>query len=428
MYRQNEYTKTMNPQVKYFAILHTSKQTDYSDDKTLIFSELKNHFESDDFSKIEKEVVRISSHDHSYLLGYLGYDLKNSVEKLPEDKPFHIEIPRCWFGNFTKPEAYSNYQLPITNYQKPKIAYIKSNMSKMEYLQKVKKIQDYISAGDIYQANLTRKFYGEFESEVKPFEIFSRLNEISPAPYSAYIKIDDLHIISASPELFIRVDNEGNAVTCPIKGSAGKGQGVELSKSEKDISENLMITDLMRSDFSRSCVAGSVKVEKLFDVNEFKTISHMSSMIKGKLNFAHDGENNHTKMLSALSLIKNCFPPGSMTGAPKIRAMEIISETEKHQRGIYSGALGYFNLEAQELRNLGTKENNHEPSTMNHQQTLCEFSVVIRTLIIKGNKFEFQVGGGIIYDSNPEAEWQETMLKAKPIAESLGVFKEVNKI
>jgi para-aminobenzoate synthetase component 1 len=272
-------------------------------------------------------------------------------------------------------------------------------MTKAEYLNKVNKIQDYIKAGDIYQANLTRKFYGEFSVSVDPFNIYCELNRISPAPYSAFLKINDLFIISSSPELFIRVDNDGNAITCPIKGSAAKGQGKELSLSEKDRSENLMITDLMRNDFSRSCIPGSVKVENLFEVSEFENISHMYSTITGKLADKHN----------SIELIKNCFPPGSMTGTPKIHAIEICSELEKHKRGVYSGALGYFNL---------------APDA----KTISEFSVVIRTILIQGNKFEFQVGGGIVYDSQPEKEWQETMLKAQAISEVLGISNEIKAI
>ncbi len=381
----------MNPQAKYFGILHTSKKTSYTEGNTLIFSDLKTSFEADSFKALENNIDQLS---RNYLLGYLGYDLKNSIEKLPEDEDFFINTPKAWFGSFDKVEKKSSYQLPTTNYQLPKVSYIKSNMTKAEYLQKVEKVREYISAGDIYQANITRKFYGEFAQPVDAFSLYCKLNEISPAPYSAYLKIDDLHIISSSPELFIRVDAEGNAITCPIKGSAGKGEGAELAGSDKDRSENLMITDLMRSDFSHSCVPGSVKVDGLFEVDEFKTISHMHSTITGKLK---QGE-------TPLSLIKNCFPPGSMTGAPKIRSMEIISELEKHKRGIYSGVLGYF----------GSGQ--------------AEFSVVIRTIIIRGNKFEFQVGGGIIYESEPEKEWAETMLKARAIAEVLGVGEEIKKL
>jgi para-aminobenzoate synthetase component 1 len=155
-------------------------------------------------------------------------------------------------------------------------------------------------------------------------------------------------------------------------------------------------------------------VEDLFGVSEFRNISHMYSTITGRLDIETPSGRSGTQrmpdfpaMMKIISLIKNCFPPGSMTGAPKIRAMEICSELERHKRGIYSGILGYF-----------------DPGG----QTLCEFSVVIRTIIIQGNKFEFQVGGGIIYDSEPEKEWAETMLKAEAIAKVLGIGEKIKEL
>ena len=384
----------MNLQAKYFGILHTSKKTPYTDGKTLLFSNLNSSFTANSFEDVSKKLAGNGFH-----LGYFSYDLKNSIEKLPHDEDFFIKTPEAWFGNFKDIETRAEYKLPTQPYSVPKIKYLKSNMTKVEYLSKVSKIKEYIEQGDIYQANLTRKFYGEFEGDVDAYSIFCELNKVSPAPYSAYLKLDDTHIISSSPELFIRIESNGNAVTCPIKGSSKAGEGAELSISEKDKSENLMITDLMRNDFSRSCIAGSVKVKNLFEVSEFKNISHMYSTITGKIDAS-----DKTK---PIELLKNCFPPGSMTGAPKVHAMEIISDLEKHKRGIYSGALGYFNF-------------NKDAAT------LAEFSVVIRTIIIQGNKFEFQVGGGIIYDSVPEKEWAETMLKAQAIAGVLGVNKLVN--
>ncbi len=380
----------INPQDKISAILHTGRKTAYSDNRTLIFSGLKSSFIANDFSGIRNKLS-----PEARWLGYFSYDLKNSLEKLPHDQEFFITTPLSWFGEFNDIKTIESASLPKSKFKNPEVAYVRSNMSKAEYLNKVEKIREYIKNGDIYQANLTRKFYGEFKNECDAYQLFLKLNELSPAPYSAYIKIDDLHIISSSPELFLRVDESGNVITCPIKGSAGKGEGAKLKASDKDMAENLMITDLMRNDLSRACEIGSVKVDKLFEVDELKTISHMHSVITGKL----------AKGNTSLDLIKDCFPPGSMTGAPKIRAMEICSELEVHKRGIYSGILGYFD------------ENNS-----------CEFSVVIRTIMIKGNKFEFQVGGGITYASDAESEWNETMIKAKPMADALDIFDEIKEL
>jgi para-aminobenzoate synthetase component 1 len=282
----------------------------------------------------------------------------------------------------------------LKEYKTPDIKFIKSNMTKSEYLDKLVTVKSHIINGDIYQANLTRKFYGEFAKPIDPLAIFAKLNDLSPAPYASFIKSGEYYIISSSPELFIELDEAGRVMTCPIKGSSSSGDEnkLKLSESFKDKAENLMITDLMRNDLSRSCVTGSVKTEDLFATEGFKTINHMYSKIVGQLK----------KDQNILTLLKNIFPPGSMTGAPKIMAMEICNELEKNRRGVYSGCIGYI-----------------APNGS------AKLSVVIRTLIIKGNKFEFQVGGGIVYDSDPELEWQETMTKASAIANTLGVKDQI---
>lgn len=385
----------MNPQEKYFAVLHTSKKTSYSDENTLIFSDLKEVASENDF-----DLLKAKLNKQANWLGYYGYELGNSDININYPSNNFIETPPSWFGNFAKVEKQKSFNLPSYSYSAPKIVYIKSNMNKQQYISKVNNIKEKIVSGDLYQANLTRKFFGEFAGEVDAFAIYCHLNKVSPAPYSAYIKIDDLHIISSSPELFLRINKNGEVVTCPIKGSAAKGQGGLLSSSDKDIAENLMITDLMRNDLARNCIAGSVKVDKLFEVNDFATISHMHSTISGKLGFGDDEVENQNKILK---LIKDCSPAGSMTGAPKIAAMKLCAELESWQRGIYSGALGYLDF-GDEVNDI-----------------LAEFSVVIRTIIIKGNKFEFQVGGGIVHESEAEKEYNETLIKASAICNVLGL-------
>ena len=254
-------------------------------------------------------------------------------------------------------------------------------MTDEEYKQKVAVIIEKIRAGELYQANLTRKFYGEIKAD--PFELFCKLTEISPAPYSAYIKFGDTHIISASPEKFLSIEN-GVAETCPIKGTlSSSSPAALLALSEKDRAENLMIVDLMRNDLAKTCT--NVRVPKLFEITSYKAYHHMSSTILGDTT------------ASPLEVALGCFPPGSMTGAPKISAMKLCSELEGIERGVYSGALGWISGDA------------------------CDLSVVIRTLIIQGNKFEFQVGGGIVADSTPEKELEEIYVKAGPILKALGV-------
>ena len=223
---------------------------------------------------------------------------------------------------------------------------------------------------------------------------------MSPASYSAFMRLDDTYILSSSPELFLHADAAGHIHTRPIKGSAPRfqdeGQDRQsrdaLTASAKDQAENLMIVDLMRNDLSRSCLPGSVRAEKLFEVTSHATIHHMSSMVTGI----------KRPECSTLDAVKACFPPGSMTGAPKIKAMDLCSRMEEIERGIYSGALGWFGGDGS-----------------------CELSVVIRTLIMNGKNFEFQAGGGIVADSTPQGELDELIEKSRGIFTALEIPSDV---
>ena len=267
-----------------------------------------------------------------------------------------------------------------------------SNMSKEEYLTKVKKIRADIINGDYYQVNLTRKFYTKIELNNK-FSIFRNLVNNSPSPYMAYFKLNDVEILSSSPERFINIDKNGKINTRPIKGTIAKvkedkRQIHKLKNSYKDQAENLMIVDLMRNDLGISAQKNSVQIGKLFAIDSFATLHHMSSSINAQKKYS----------ISSLDTIINAFPPGSMTGAPKIAAMHSIKNLEPQDRGIYSGCVGYFAGDGS-----------------------CDLSVIIRTIIIKNNFLEFQVGGGIIYDSDPQTEWQETITKAQGICKALNI-------
>lgn len=269
-------------------------------------------------------------------------------------------------------------------------------MSTQDYLDKASCVIEEIRAGNLYQANLTRKFMGEFEHEADGFALFRALCDISPAAYSAYIRMQDSHIISSSPELFLKIDDRGNITVRPIKGTAPRSDDPAidrklrdaLSDSVKDRAENLMIVDLMRNDLAKSCIPSSVRAESLYDITSHATIHHMSSTVQGC----------KRADINALEAVKAAFPPGSMTGAPKIKAMKLCTALEAHARGIYSGALGWFGGD-------GT----------------CELSVVIRTLLVQGKTFEFQVGGGIVSDSTPQAELEESLAKAKALVTALNL-------
>ncbi|MFC1754987.1 anthranilate synthase component I family protein [Thermoproteota archaeon] len=361
--------------------------------------------------------------------GYLGYGLRHGIEYLPKDTPSFIHIPDLWMNRFQIilvfdhknetcaawvkedkdindiPDIVSNSENSWMDFDLSAEHSLHSNMSKQTYLEHVNTILDAINRGDIYQANLTRKFYGTFKLK-KPediaFTIFLKLCSVSPAPYSSILRLGNYTIVSSSPEQFIRIDKDGHAESRPIKGSAPRFSDPvkdsesrrSLKNSKKDQAENLMIVDLMRNDFSKSSIKGSVSVPSLFEITSYSTIHHMSSTISGQ----------KQPEISSVDFIKNAFPPGSMTGTPKIRAMEICSELENQERGVYSGAIGWFGGDGS-----------------------ADFSVVIRTLILEDNKFEFQVGGAIVADSIPEKEWDETMVKAKGIALALGIDLEILK-
>ena len=277
-----------------------------------------------------------------------------------------------------------------------RITGIRSNMTKDMYLSHVKQCLHEIHEGTYYQLNLTRKFWIDCDtiSSNQIVELFTRLCSESPAPYASFIKCPGYHILSSSPELFLqRKDQTWTAR--PIKGTLNKGDlnrtacddEKTLSTSSKDQAENLMIVDLMRHDLSQFCKVGTVKVPALYDLDSFQTLHHLSSTITG----------THDPSHSIVSGIQHAFPPGSMTGTPKAKAVEYANHYEKDPRGIYSGAIGWISKDA------------------------CDLSVVIRTMVIKNSCIEFQVGGAITAQSNPESEWHETLVKAKGICFALGL-------
>lgn len=356
--------------------------------------------------------------------GYLGYELLHDTETIPQQKNGYISLPDLWFSRFGliiifdhHDKTVSSYRLPEITLEKyhniiitgeqytgslppPAIYDITSPMSYGRYIDTVVKTKEAIANGDFYQANITRKFIGTFAEEPNLFTIFVRLIEASPSAYSAFILIDNTAIISSSPECFLKIDSNGHMESRPIKGTSPRFEDQTLDRisyqnlvlSEKDRAENLMIVDLMRNDFARSCKPGSVNVERLFEVSSYATLHHMASTITGQ----------KLSNVSTIEAVKNCFPPGSMTGTPKISAIKWCAEHENIRRGVYSGALGWFGSDGS-----------------------CDLSVVIRTLIIEGNKFEFQVGGAITSGSEPEKEWQETITKSRGIAAALGINSQI---
>lgn len=370
-----------------FALLLSSLSTSYSGTRSLLASGVAERITGDDFAALRHALP------HGQWFGWLGYGLRHATESLPSDTPSIIDLPALCMTRFEEVEEsrHCDHQPTSPPRHDRFVTSLASTMTRAEYLAKVATTIEQIRAGRFYQANITRKFYGTLTEGFCPSQIFARLCRVSPAPYSAWLRMGDTHILSSSPELFLRITQDGTMTTRPIKGSAGKDTAPEaLQQSPKDRAENLMIADLMRNDFSRVAVGGSVRVSELFGVDSFPTIHHLSSTVEARLAPSHN----------VLDAITACFPPGSMTGAPKIAAMRWCSEMEGIERGVYSGALGWIAPDS------------------------CELSVVIRTLVIQGNRFEFQVGGGIVVDSDPESEWRETLTKARGIAAALGIEQD----
>ncbi len=269
---------------------------------------------------------------------------------------------------------------------------LRSSFTHRGYLDAVTKVRDYIVAGDIFQTNLSQRLDAPLEED--PWHLYRRLREVNPAPFAAYLEFDGVYVASASPERFLRLDPTGQVETRPIKGTRPRGLSPlhdqalsqSLRESEKDRAENLMIVDLLRNDLSRVCRPGSVRVPELFALEGYRTVHHLVSTVVGELDSNRD----------ATDLIAATFPGGSITGAPKVRAMEIIAELEPSRRGVYCGSIGYLSLTG-----------------------AMDTSIVIRTFVALGGRVYFSVGGGIVADSDPESEYQETLDKARALITTL---------
>jgi para-aminobenzoate synthetase component 1 len=274
---------------------------------------------------------------------------------------------------------------------------LKSNFTPEEYVKAVDRVREYIAAGDVFQVNLSQRF--EADLKIPPYELYKRLRMVNPAPFASYLNFQEVTIVSASPERFLQV--QGDLVeTRPIKGTRPRGRdpvederlAQELTHSAKDRAENVMIVDLERNDLGRVCRYGTVKVTELAILETFPTVFHLTSTVLGRLR----------RGKSTMDLLKATFPGGSIIGAPKVRAMEIIDELEPTKRSAYTGSIGYLSFNED-----------------------MDINIVIRTFLIKEGKAYFQVGGGIIYDSDSEAEYMETLDKAKALIRALQLAPEV---
>ena len=282
---------------------------------------------------------------------------------------------------------------PVLGVEETERLGLRSTFTHRGYLDAVTRVRDYIVAGDIFQANISQRFQAPLTEPA--FELYRRLCRRNPAAFAAYLDFGALQIMSASPERFLRLDEQGRVETRPIKGTRPRGLGPmhdaalgrALAESDKDRAENVMIVDLLRNDLSRVCRPGSVRVPELFALEQHPTVHHLVSTVVGELEPGCD----------AIDLLRAAFPGGSITGAPKVRAMEIIAELEPSKRGVYCGSIGYV-------------------STTGAMDT----SIVIRTYLALRGRVYFQAGGGIVADSDPELEYRETLDKARALIAALG--------
>lgn len=346
--------------------------------------------------------------NQGYIPGYFSYDLKNEVENLNSENPDNLEFAKIYFFvpkhsilirnneisifSDDADEVWHSINQTILNQSKEQVSApkLRGRFNRNEYIQTVREIQKHIQRGDIYEMNFCQEFYSE-DVEINPLELFTELNNLSPTPFANYFKIDDHYIISATPERFL--SRRGNKlISQPIKGTSSRNsdstkdrlQKEELLLNEKERAENVMIVDLVRNDLTKSAKPGTVKVEELFGIYSFKQVHQMISTVVCELR-----EN-----LSNPEIIANTFPMGSMTGAPKIKAMQLADKYERSQRGVYSGAIGYFAPDGD-----------------------FDFNVVIRTILYnkKQKYLSFHVGSAITLDSDPEKEYEECLLKGKAI-------------
>lgn len=361
-------------------------------------------------------------------LGYFSYDLGRSIEPMPELATQDMPLPELLIGMydwaivvdhhlqrcqlvsqacFIAPAALQDlHQSLLKKIKKPDsqpftvVGDISHNMDKSMYAQAFQKVKNYIHAGDCYQINLAQRLAVNVSGDA--WQAYDQFRQLSKAPFMAYLQVDDgqglpFEVLSMSPERFLQVTDH-KVETRPIKGTRPRHADAERDKQEaealansiKDRAENLMIVDLLRNDIGKVCEIGSVKVDALFRLQRFTNVHHLVSIVRGMLANGYH----------ALDLLRGCFPGGSITGAPKLRAMEIIEELEPHRRGIYCGSIGYIGFD-------GSMDTN----------------IAIRTAVICQQTMTFFAGGGVVADSDCDKEYQETLDKASQFIKLVAQFR-----
>ncbi|MDX2192095.1 MAG: aminodeoxychorismate synthase component I [Gemmatimonadales bacterium] len=372
--------------------------------------------------------------------GWLAYDFGHTLERIPATRYDDLALPLAEFGVYDAVLAWDHQQgrcwavgpdadrvawlaavahgrtggpadadgssagatppagpptYPVLGVDHAEALGLRSTFTRRGYIDAVQRVRDYIVAGDIFQANLSQRF--QCALPCAPFPLYRTLRRRNPAPFAAFLAGDGWDILSASPERFLRLDGR-TVETRPIKGTAPRGLGPmhdlhlgrALTESAKDRAENVMIVDLLRNDLSRVCAAHSVRVPALFALESHPTVHHLVSTVTGTLADGRD----------AIDLLEATFPGGSITGAPKVRAMEIIAELEPTARGVYCGAIGWLGFDG-----------------------AMDTSIAIRTIVARHGQATFSAGGGIVHDSEPEREYDETLSKARGLIAALAAAR-----
>ena len=363
-----------------------------------------------DYDNAFEDLKQYQQTTKDWLFGYLSYDLKNDSERLQSNNFDGLDFPDLFFfqpkkifllkGNqletrylhLCDDELQEDYQDITTIVPQQSTAsdsvMVQARIDQKKYLEQVQKMQEYIHKGDIYEANFCMEFYAE-NATIQPLEKFQKLNAISQPPFAVFLKNNQQYLLSATPERYLRKEGE-DLISQPLKGTAKRYEDTvadekakdDLASNPKERAENIMITDLVRNDLSRTAQKGSVQVEELCGIYSFMQVHQMISTITSKMD----------EKYSVIDVLRLTFPMGSMTGAPKISAMKIIEELEATKRGLYSGAVGYFTPEGD-----------------------FDFNVVIRSILYNQKKqyLSFSVGSAITALSVPEQEYEECLLKAK---------------
>jgi para-aminobenzoate synthetase/4-amino-4-deoxychorismate lyase len=380
-------------------LLETSKY-DADNHRTFFFIDPVGTLQINSVDQVPELIAGIERYlnEGYYLAGYFEYECGYHFENIAT-APIS-EAPIAFFGIFRPPIVFDHLNGGFENHRSDlddfisdvhprprqyKISRPRIEISEQDYSQKLERIKDYLLSGDTYQINFTTRYHFDFEGS--PLDLYEDLKRKQKVPFGAFIQSNGTHILCFSPELFFRY-RDGKILTKPMKGTAKRGRTSEedryleswLRQDEKNRAENLMIVDLLRNDLGRISEIGSVKVRELFSSERYQTLFQMTSTIEGKIR----------SDATYYDVLRSLFPCGSVTGAPKIRAMQIIHELEAIPRGVYTGAIGYFSP---------TNE--------------AVFNVAIRTVVLDGDKGEMGVGSGIVFDSVPEHEYAECELKAR---------------